>query len=65
MDPRCGDWLSQPQMEDGAHRKRGLLREKGGTGGWGEDGNRKGKRVKREQATDESPSVFRGKQEWQ
>ncbi|KAM7365359.1 hypothetical protein PAMP_016292 [Pampus punctatissimus] len=22
MDPRRGDWLSQPQMEDGTHRKR-------------------------------------------
>lgn len=45
--------------------RRALEREGGGTGGWGEDGNRKGKRVKREQATDESPSVFRSKQEWQ
>lgn len=50
-----------------ARRGTGLLladrllrgKERGG-GGEQEDGNRKGKRVKREQATDESPSVFRG-----
>lgn len=35
--------------------------ERGGDG----DGNRKGKGVKREQATDESPSVFRGEQGYQ
>lgn len=59
-------------MVDGTHRKRinclistqrgtGQAPERGGDG----DGKRKGKeRVKREQATDESPSVFRGEQEY-
>ncbi len=34
MDPRRGDWLSQPQMEDGAHRKRinCLISARWGTG---------------------------------
>lgn len=34
MDPQRGDWLSQPQMEDGAHRKRinCLISARWGTG---------------------------------
>ncbi len=34
IDPRRGDWLSQPQMEDGAHRKRinCLISARWGTG---------------------------------